>query len=154
MKRGGGRRQAKSLEGEITLTMKCTDACDPKTTLIAQVPKTIAQSTCIQNIHDASGRIMQNRKEGEEGNLGGGAILIDACLDSGDSCRVHSMTNCQAHNRRVKHTRSNYHTLSEFPLHSILQVPEIIGMSEKQRVGKGKSKELRLMEYGPRRLLF
>ncbi len=154
VKRGGGRRQAKSLEGEITLTMKCTDACDPKTTLIAQVPKTIAQSTCIQNIHDASGRIMQNRKEGEEGNLGGGAILIDACLDSGDSCRVHSMTNCQAHNRRVKHTRSNYHTLSEFPLHSILQVPEIIAMSEKQRVGKGKSKELRLMEYGPRRLLF
>lgn len=77
----------------------------------------------------------------EEGTKVGGAILIDACLCSNDSCGVHSVTNCQAHNRRVKHTRSNYRTLSEFPLHSILQVPEIIAVSEKQRVGKGKTEK-------------
>lgn len=107
-------------------------------------------SEAAENIRDAWGKIVKE----EEGTLGGGAILIDTCHDSGDSCGVHSMTNCQAHNHRVKHTRSNYHTLSEFPLHSILQVPEIIAMSENQTVGKGKSKELRLMDYGLRRLLF
>lgn len=141
VKRGGGWRQEKSLEGEITLTNEMLRhtipllkhlTCDPKTTLIVQVPKMIVHSTHIQNIREASWGIMQNMKERAEETLGGGTILIDACLDSGDSCGVHSMTNCQAHNRRVKHTRSNYHTLSEFPLHSILQVPEIIAMSEKQ----------------------
>lgn len=81
-KGGGGQRQAKLLEGEITLTMKRTDTipllkrltCDPKTTLIAQEPKTIGLPKCIQNIRDASGRIMQNVKE-EEGALGGAELF-------------------------------------------------------------------------------
>ncbi len=70
-----GWTETSKVAGGRNNTYKCTDAipllkhltCDPKTTLIVQVPKTIAQSTCIQNIHDASGK-SRRRKEGEEGN--------------------------------------------------------------------------------------
>ncbi len=93
-KRGGGRRQAKSLEGEITLIMKCTDADSIIKASNMRSKDNFNSCRCLKwctvymhsNIHDASGRITQNGKEGEEGTLEGRAILIDACLDSGDSC--------------------------------------------------------------------